>query len=572
MSHGHEFVVRKPYMYPLFKLHKLDETKILNKVIPPTRMVTSGVGGPTYRLGTFLDNLLKPVVQAYCKDELVKDSTHFIRELMSLEAEGITKKMNFIGTLDVDALYPSIKPSIAISALNDALHSATSFSEETIDMILAMAKICIENSVICYRGVWYKTLKGIPTGGPESGSIANIVVYFVLEKILLVHPKVTPLNKLSSRKRFLDDLWFGWMGTQRQFDVFKAMLNKIGGREEINITFKGEVGKSVDFLDTTITLKPSGHICTSLYVKPTDATRYLHRRSDHSTHTFRSIPFSQLRRAVVLCSEESDKLQRMDYISEKLLNSGYKPQEVTDAMNKALELNRSDILQQVDNHQNQTGKALTFTINRDGFMSSKIREIIRESQEDIDLLLGEPTRIILAERRNPNTASLLFAKSSFSRLEIAEKDTQKCGNGHGCMTCDLLDLPKEFDVWENNEKRKRRIKLDFRQNCTTENAIYIYVCRHCEDPSSNFYIGQTVNTCRIRANGHRACFNQKHFKKSALSTHTYADHREHSEVKLNNFSLGIIKQTSAANLDRLEDFYVEHTNAELSLNRYKVTS
>ena len=51
MSRGHEFVVRKPYMYPLFKLHKLSEDEILMKKIPPTRMVTSGVGGPTYRLG-----------------------------------------------------------------------------------------------------------------------------------------------------------------------------------------------------------------------------------------------------------------------------------------------------------------------------------------------------------------------------------------------------------------------------------------------------------------------------------------------------------------------------------------
>ena len=49
MSHGHEFAVRKPYMYPLFKLHKLNEEKILQKIIPPTRMVTSGVGGPTYK-------------------------------------------------------------------------------------------------------------------------------------------------------------------------------------------------------------------------------------------------------------------------------------------------------------------------------------------------------------------------------------------------------------------------------------------------------------------------------------------------------------------------------------------
>ena len=73
MSHGHELVVKKPHMYLLFKLHKLSQEKIDSKVIPPTRMVTSGVGCPTFRLGTFLDNLLMPVVEQCCKGEVLKD-------------------------------------------------------------------------------------------------------------------------------------------------------------------------------------------------------------------------------------------------------------------------------------------------------------------------------------------------------------------------------------------------------------------------------------------------------------------------------------------------------------------
>ena len=109
VSHGHEFCVNKTHMYPLFKLHKLSEDKIERKVIPPTRMVTSGVGGPTFRLGTFLDALLKPVMMKYCNEELVKDSTDFIRELQKFEESGQSKNFKRIGTLDVNALYPSIR-------------------------------------------------------------------------------------------------------------------------------------------------------------------------------------------------------------------------------------------------------------------------------------------------------------------------------------------------------------------------------------------------------------------------------------------------------------------------------
>ena len=91
------------------------------------------------------------------------------------------------------------------------MKASTGYSPEQVQMILKLARICLENSMVHYRGQWYKSKQGIPTGGPESSGIANIVVYFVLEKILLVHPKIQPLKRLSSRKRFLDDLFLvGW--------------------------------------------------------------------------------------------------------------------------------------------------------------------------------------------------------------------------------------------------------------------------------------------------------------------------------------------------------------------------
>ena len=81
-----------------------------------------------------------------------------------------------------------------------------------------------------------------------------------------------------------------------------------------------------------------------------------------------------------------------------------------------------------------------------------------------------------------------------------------------------------------------------------------------------------MNTARGRANGHRSKSNEKTYTKSALSYHIRADHPEHFSKKLLNFDLGVIKTTAATNLDRMEDYYVELTKADLSLNRYKVVS
>ena len=101
----------------------------------------------------------------------------------------------------------------------------------------------------------------------------------------------------------------------------------------------------------------------------------------------------------------------MDYISEKLMSSDFKLDEVKNAKEKALKLKRSDVLCSRRNikRSDKSNKTLTFVINRNGFMVKEIKGILRECQPDIDRLLGK-TRIIVAEKRNANipVCSVLF--------------------------------------------------------------------------------------------------------------------------------------------------------------------
>ena len=259
---------------------------------------------------------------------------------------------------------------------------------------------------------------------------------------------------MAFRKRFLDDLWFAWFGNKSEFSKFKTALNKIGKKH--GITFKGEVGTSIDFLDVSVTLNET-HFSTKMYIKPTDASRYLHRRSDHARHTFKSIPFTQFRRAVLLCSEAEQRIGCMNYIAEKLKNSGYKMKEIDDAKMRALNLNRQDLIQprrRKDKTENVNQKQLTFSVYRNDDMSKKIRATLQENQRDIDKLLGGPTRLIVAEKKNNSTASLLFSKSSFSRCETVEGENQKCGGHGGCKTCEVMTLPRTVTLWKMIRKEK----------------------------------------------------------------------------------------------------------------------
>ncbi len=74
-------------------------------------------------------------------------------------------------------------------------------------------------------------------------------------------------------------------------------------------------------------------------------------------------------------------------------------------------MNRNDLLnpkKKDTDDENDVTRQLTFTVNRDQIMSKKIKAILHENQADIDKLLGGPTRLIVAERKNNSTASLVL--------------------------------------------------------------------------------------------------------------------------------------------------------------------
>ena len=218
---------------------------------------------------------------------------------------------------------------------------------------------------------------------------------------------------------------------------------------------------------------------------------------------------------------------------------------------KALELNREQILAEHKTCRESRGdeNVLTYVINH-----------------DLEQIIGN-RKIAISERKSPNTASLLIAKSGFSSPQSAPRNDQRC-NARGCLLCDNLTSRKFVNI------NDLKIKFDFNLDCKSTNCIYLAICRHCTD-RTEFYIGQTTTAVHTRFNGHRSCFKVDNlkFNDSALSHHIYNKHVEHFPDKLRNFDIGIIRMCSADLLNRLEDYFIYSTKADIiSLNRYKVVN
>ena len=147
---------------------------------------------------------------------------------------------------------------------------------------------------------------------------------------------------IVSLMRFIDDLFGGWSGTYRQFSSFLSCFNSFG--KTFGIVFdKKQFGDTVNFLDVLVS-NSTGVITTDLYSKPTDAHRYLHNHSFHPKHTFIGILFSQMRRAVDICSTPYLRDFAIYNMMTYFLNCGYKNDTLQTAKLRALGLDRHDLL------------------------------------------------------------------------------------------------------------------------------------------------------------------------------------------------------------------------------------
>ena len=367
--------------------------------------------------------------------------------------------------------------------------------------------------------------------------------------------------------RFIDDLFGGWAGTIRQFRSFVNCFNVYG--KVYGVVFdKEQFGDTVNFLDVTVS-NCTGVIVTDLYHKPTDAHRYLHHNSFHPRHTFSGIPFSQMRRAILICSTNYLRDIAIKDMISYFITCGYNDKTLQLAKGKALSLNRAQLLA---NHVQNT-KVNSNIVSRTSPLCfvltysvdiSKIKVFIRSLPDDIKSLTGT-NKIIFSCRRNPNTSSLLFNKYGFAQNSKVLM-SQKCGRIN-CSSCPLKFSTNEpIDILPNMTITPCR-----KSNCKTDCIIYTAICKLCSD----FYFGKSMTEEHVRMNGHREKFCIGKFEESALSKHIYVDHPENigdsPEEGLANFNIAILDSVNAPSLDRRESFYIWSTEADIRhLNRYKV--
>ena len=409
-------------------------------------------------------------------------------------------------------------------------------------------------------------MKGIPTGGPESSSLANITLRYLILKYKQTEEYLDMFSQyVKSFSRFLDDVFGNWTGTGQQFYQFINHLNHFMSDYGIEFDMEStQFGKIVNFLDVVVDIS-SGYLVTDMYIKPTDSPNLLNRGSFAPSHLFTSVPYTQYRRASLICSTNELRDKQYQRITDKLVNNGYSLDELIVSQERAKLLDRSNILQIADpqqsingiqnNEQNVT-VSLSFVTNYN-FHAKLFRSYFNNKKVELNNLIGSH-RIIMALKKNPNIGDSLFSKKKFAATRVRSNSLSPCRSN--CKTCPLLTPLNKFTL------EGRIFPLFTEGSCKSEDVIYVCVCKSCDD----FYIGQTITPLNLRMNNHRGHFFDGKPERSALALHIHRDHPNMVKNHTDNYTVGILAQVNPLSLTKTEDRFIKNTEADrLHLNRYK---
>ena len=548
-----EYQPESPYAYPLFKVHKLSKEEIAAKKVPPNRLVHASKFGPLYRMEKWSSPQLTTISREYCKNEFILDTGDLLNNIQNINESGCIQNENInLFTLDVKALYPSIQPELALEAVRDALLTDKTTNKNTKTAIARFIELSFENSYVTYGGECYQSKIGIPTGGSLSRQIADIFLHWILFK--KINPSLDTAQAIRFWKRFIDDCLGIWRGSRRSFDNFVRQLNaetmKYGIEFPIN---EIQFGKSVHFLDISAYLDADNTIQYKPWSKPTDSKRYLNPNSFHPRSVFNAIPFSQMLRTLRNSSKPETAATEIELCAKEFENSGYKKERLVELKQKAT--NRI-----TDNTTNNDEDRETLVFPLHYFEGiDEFKKVLHSLNEEIQTLIGDDVRIMIATKKRSSIGNSVVRNKQISFPSIATAN-QRCNKG-GCLQCPLSSTKSTFSI------NKKYLRIPNNLDCKSRNIIYLWLCKLCSEREA--YFGRTTQESHDRTSGHRSCFTEEKWEKSALSMHAMDVHQ--SQFSLQNFSIAIVKKVSPQQLRREEFRFIDkYKTIPLGLNRYKV--
>ena len=485
---------RTPLFYLLPKIHKTGH---------PGRPVVSSIECHTSKISEFVDHHLQPIVQR--TTSYVKDTNDFINKLHT--CSNMIDDDTILVTMDVTSLYTNIPNDEGMQAIRRFLSRAG--KTVLIPVITKFLWLILTLNNFVFNGMHYLQTNGVSMGTKCAPEYANIFMANFEETY--IYPRIN--GKCPLYLRYIDDIFLIWQGSLQELQDLIKEINSVHNTIKFEVNFSRS---EVHFLDTTVTITPDRSIKTSLYQKPTDKHNFLHYKSYHPSSTKKSLPYSQSLRIRRICTSQNDYRSATAELKEQFKARGYNEIQVSQAIQKASDQDRMELLHPKPKSDKKAPLTLVTTFNKS---LPNMNGIIEKNWNLLEINPRISKKFeekpFIAYKRNPNLHQLIGGHriehgKVVKRTKKVQGKCTPCRSKQGNKCCKQMKSTMTFSNRHNN----KTYKILHAVNCKDKNVIYLLECTKCDNKA---YVGKSELPMNLRINGHRS--DAKKTDKLAVDTH-----------------------------------------------------
>jgi hypothetical protein len=297
------------YFYLLAKVHKTPWR---------TRPIVSVSGSLLHGLGRWTDCQLQKICRHL--PNMLPSSRVLVDRIRNLELPQSTRFF----TCDATSMYTNIDTAHALSEIGQYLRQSAICVAERIDpdILLQALSIIMNHNLFIFGDTYWVQLTGTAMGTPPAPMYATLYFAIHEERILKQFQR-----ELLFYGRYIDDGVGAWSPdpaistaeNHRRFQLLQSEFNRFG---KLRWTFSA-LSPSVDFLDLTISLTPSGNIDTCLFEKALNLYLYLPPQSNHPPGTLKGLIYGTVCRIATLTTNPDKCITFTRRLFQRLLMRGY---------------------------------------------------------------------------------------------------------------------------------------------------------------------------------------------------------------------------------------------------------
>ena len=204
------------------------------------------------------------------------------------------------------------------------------------ELILQLLELTLQNNFFQFNGKFYHQTLGIAMGTPSECTVSDIFIGAFVKKAFSSCQLLPSLYR-----QYRDDGLGVWTHGETALQSFLAHLNTLHPTIKFTINY----GRSVDYLDSRISIDPFGRLKSETYFKDTETFEFLHPSSDHPSHCKINIALSQNIRHLRLNSSPRTYLYHSKLLRYNLLKRGYDAKTIARKMSIYNFQHRSQLLQ-----------------------------------------------------------------------------------------------------------------------------------------------------------------------------------------------------------------------------------